>query len=271
MNRMIKPKGRMTNDRNSLKSEARRAVPTSRSRFGIRSFVIHHSSFTLALVLMLSLARATAQSTNAPSRLDYDSFRLISDRNIFNPNRVARGVSRTTPRASTGPAAHVESFTLVGLMAYEKGVFAFFDGTSGSYKKALEVNGDIGDFKAVAVTPDELKLVSGTNEFVLRVGLQMRREDEGHWFLTEASQAARNRVVVSRARRSGGATSGEPESGTDGAADAGLDSMPEVIVLDPGNAGESTEANGNAAAATDGVTDPVLLRLMQRSQELNSR
>jgi hypothetical protein len=250
------------------KSEGRRTKHEKSS-----PFVIRHSSLTLIALLTWSMTSAVAQSTNAPSRLDYNSFRMISDRNIFNPNRRARSPSGTT-RTDSRPASRVEAFTLVGLMAYEKGVFAFFDGTSGNYKKTLEVNGDISGFQAVEVTPDQLKLVTGTNEFVMRVGMQVRREDEGDWFLTEASQPTRNRVVVSRARLH--SASGAPETDPASIAEAGAESMPEIIILEPETTGETPGANGNAETATNGdgaanngITDPVLLRLMQRRQEMS--
>lgn len=275
MNGMRKSEIRMTKLERNPKSEVGEFIPAARGRFEFRPFVIRHSSFILGFLLALSLTRSPAQSTNAPTRLDYDSFRLISDRNIFNPDRVARGSSRTTPRSST-PAAHVESFTLVGLMAYEKGVFAFFDGTSSSYKKAVEMDGEIGDFKVAEVTPEEAKLVSGTNGFTLRVGLQMRREDGGSWFVAEANQAPRNRVVVSRGRHKNAA--GELVPDADASTNAESDATPEIIVVDPATLGETTDANGHAEAApavngvaNEGVTDPVLLRLMQRRQELNNR
>ena len=40
-------------------------------------------------VVMAGCLSACAQATNAPAHLNYDSFRMVSDRNIFNPNRVA--------------------------------------------------------------------------------------------------------------------------------------------------------------------------------------
>jgi len=239
--------------------------------FGVRGRWLRSSFATIALLAFSTLG-AVAQSTNAPSPLDYNSFRMISDRNIFNPNRYARSSPGAASRASSRPASRVEYFTLVGLMAYEKGVFAFFDGTSGSYKKTLETNGDISEFKVVEVTPDQLKLVSGTNEFVMHVGMQVRREDEGDWFLTEASQTTtRSRVVVSRSSRHRNA-SGELVTGTDGVADLGAEGVPEVIVVEPEPTGETAIGGADAAptdAASNGITDPVLLRLMQRRQEMN--
>jgi hypothetical protein len=224
-------------------------------------------AFVIIALVSWGGVAALAEPTNAPARLDYNSFRMISDRNIFNPNRVARGAPRANARTDTRPGARVESFTLVGLMAYEKGVFAFFDGTSGSYKKTVEANGGISEFKVAGITPEQLKLVSGTNEFVMRVGMQVRREDEGDWFLTEAGQTTRNRMVVSRGRFRSAA--GEPATDPAAAPEAGAESVPEIIVVEPETTTETPAANGNAEAANSGITDPVLVRLMQRRQEMN--
>lgn len=223
-----------------------------------------------------------AQSTNAPARLSYDSFRTIGDRNIFNPNRYARGSGRTTQRTASTPAARVESFSLVGIMAYEKGVFAFFDGTKGDYKQALQAEGAIGEYKVVSVTPEVVKLIAGTNTFDLKVGMQMRREDEGDWFLSEGGDSPRKRIVSTRTRTRGGSRSGDGATG--GGEEMLGGSEPEVIVIEGDSQTEAnseaqpTNGNGNgtsepvqaeAAADNGGVTDPVLLRLMQRRQQMN--
>lgn len=243
------------------------------SMLNVRCFQNHRlvGVLLVAALLLVLTSLAMAQSTNAVSRLDYNSFRMISDRNIFNPSRYARGSTRSTTRTESSPASRVESFTLVGLMAYEKGVFAFFDGTSGDYKKTLEANGNISEFKVVGISPDDLKLASGTNEFVMHVGMQVRREDEGDWFLTEATQTTRNRVVVSRGRSSRSSTDEAHEDVTAGVFDAGMEVEPPVIILEPEPQSEASPANGNGAHADDGsgITDPVLLRLMQRRQELS--
>ena len=229
------------------------------------------SCFILS-TLLLSLATGPAQSTNAPTRLSYDAFRMISDRNIFNPNRVGRGAPRTTRRDTT-PAAHVESFSLVGIMSYEKGLFAFFEGTSADFKKVLQTDAVIGQYKVTSVMPEALKLTFGTNDYELKVGMQMRREDEGEWFLSATGEGSpRRRVAFSRAL-----TNGEPGSltATNGMDIAGNAVEPEVIVVESetgANAPEGEAATGNGAAAgaaapIDSTTDPIILRLRQRRQE----
>lgn len=237
----------------------------------------------IAAIMGSAEFNSAAQNSNAPARLSYDSFRSISDRNIFNPNRYARSSGRPTQRSSSQPAARVESFSLVGVMAYEKGVFAFFDGTKSDYKQALQAKGKIGDYDVVRVTPETVTLASGTNTYELRIGMQMRREDEGDWFLSEGGESPRKRIVSSRTRtRSGSSHNGASTSSAEGEA-----GEPEVIVIDnesqtdnnatepAGNNGNGngTEVNGEAARvetpAAEGETDPVLLRLMQRRQQLN--
>lgn len=121
-------------------------------------------------------AQAGASATNAgPASLDYSAFRLVAERNIFDPNRFPHtSTERVQPKT-------VESFGLVGTMSYEKGDFAFFDGPSADYKKVLKASDTIAGYKVVAVLPDSVKLARATNELVLAVGSQMRRRDDGTW------------------------------------------------------------------------------------------
>jgi hypothetical protein len=250
------------------------------------------SAVLLLLVGWTGAPESQAQSTNAPSRLTFDAFRVVSDRNIFNPNRYARSTGRPSNQTRTSrPASRVEAISLVGIMAYEKGSFAFFDGSGGNFTKALQVGGTVGEYTVKQITPTEVKLTTGTNTLEMKVGMQLRREDEGDWFLGETSDTSRRRVVASsrpRTRtisRSGGATG---EAGL-----VGMDGLePEVIVIDSneiepqnGEAANVNGTNGTANENADGVapangqpvqpepageeiTDPVLLRLMQRRQEM---
>ena len=232
----------------------------------------HRMLIVLTMVVGCALNSA-AQSTNSPTKLTYDSFRTIGDRNIFNPNRYSRGSSRTNSRTSSTPASRVESFSLVGIMAYDRGWFAFFDGTKSDYKHALQTDGVIGEYKLVLVTPDAVKIAAGTNSFDLKVGMQMRREDEGEWFLSDGGEAPRKRIVSTRTRTRGGSVG---ESPTSSGEEMVAGSEPEVIIVESEPVvSEHLLENGDAAvhpqpdAADGGVTDPVLLRLMQRRQQMN--
>lgn len=129
-------------------------------------------------------SRSGANDTNSsPSSLDYSAFRLIVDRNIFDPNRAPH--SRSTAQPKTSP-----TFTLVGTMSYEKGIFAFFDGTSGDYKKAVKPDGTIAGYKVTGISADAVKLAQGSNTLELAVGTQMRRRDDGTWEKSTSSESS---------------------------------------------------------------------------------
>lgn len=147
----------------------------------------------LAALLLAAVFSAPAQSTNGT---DFASFQIIGQRNIFDPNRVPHR------RSVSSVARVVDSFSFVGTMSYAKGNFAFFDGTSPDFRKVLELDGSIADFKITAITAKSVTLVSGTNETILPLGTQMRRDDDGHWVVSSesASYASTGSSVASGSR-----------------------------------------------------------------------
>lgn len=126
---------------------------------------------------------APSGTNSGPASLDYSAFRMVAEKNIFDPNRRAR--SGFPP-----PAKTTDSFTLVGTMSYEKGAFAFFDGTRSDYRKAVRPQEAIAGYKVVEVTPDSVKLSHGTNTVQLSVGTQMSQRQDGSWQQAAAGSAA---------------------------------------------------------------------------------
>ncbi len=129
-------------------------------------------------------ANSLGGTNNGPASLDYSAFKVIVDRNIFDPNRYPHRPG--APVVASKPKSF-DSLTLVGTMSYEKGTFAFFDGTSSEYKKALKLTDSIAGYKVTNIAPNGVKLVSGTNELELSVGAQLRREEDGPWLLAGQS------------------------------------------------------------------------------------
>lgn len=156
------------------------------------------------------------QGTNRPARLDYGSFRIIGERNIFNASRSGGrpSVSRDVRRP-----VRVDTVTLVGTLESEQGVVAFFDGSSAEYRKALKPAGRIAGFTVADVTYQGVTLQAGDKKLELRVGKALRREDEGEWRLTDAP------LLVSG---SGGASTSvnRPESGGGDGRGSGGGSLP---------------------------------------------
>ena len=130
--------------------------------------------------------RAAAPSDTsavAPSAA-FDAFRVIGDRNIFNPNRSARRDRSTEERVP-----HADTITLVGTMDYEKGLFAFFDGSDAANRKALHIGEAIEQFKVTQISANTVGLERDGKPLTLRIGQQLRRPDGGDWSLVGADIA----------------------------------------------------------------------------------
>ena len=103
----------------------------------------------------------------------------------------------------------IKTISLEGTMNYEKGQFAFFEGTT------LKPEGTVSGFKVLSIAQSGVKLDVGTNNLQgvamegdtntleLKVGYQLRREDGGPWLMAmnTASSSGGDRTS---AFRSGG-------------------------------------------------------------------
>jgi len=130
-----------------------------------------------------SQTNAAAEAMFRPVKPEFSAFKLVTDRNIFDPNRAPH-----RPSGSQPPPKIANSFALVGVMSYEKGTFAFFDGNSSEYQKAVKVNDTVAGYKVTRIEPNSVSLLAGTNHVELRVGMQLRREEGGAWIPSSQSE-----------------------------------------------------------------------------------
>ncbi len=226
----------------------------------------------VAVALAAGASGALAQSTNLPSGLDFNSFRIIVERNIFNQSRMPH-------ERAVQPARVPDSFSLVGTLFYAEGDIAFFNGSGSEYRKALKVGGDIAGFKVVAMTLSSVTLSDGTNQTVLNINTQMRRDDAGHWSVSTepATYSSAGSASSSSSRRTHSHRSSYTSNSTrrnftttgtvaQNAADNG--SPP------PGMEGEpppDMEENPPEAPASPGGANSALERLMQRRAQEEQR
>jgi len=251
----------------------------------------HQQPQARALAALLALAFATAtvaapvQSNTVPTGLDLSAFKIITERNIFDPNRRP---SRGSPtRRYDNPAPRRKEYVaLVGTMSYEKGALAFFDGASSSYRKAVKSEETIAGYTVKEIEANRITLAVGTNSFQMSVGKELRLQDDGQWILadhTDTFQSGSSNASGSSgpvAGRGGNPPSGpavaaaNPQPAQPGA--PGIGGEPGAMDPDTGEAAApDTEAQpGGPAPAAEpaaGVADPVLQRLMQRRQQEENR
>jgi hypothetical protein len=127
---------------------------------------------------------AAAVEAKSDGETDFSAFKIIGDRNIFNPNRVASRPERSGRNWNRPKPA--ESISLAGVMLYEKGNLAFFNASDPAYKKPLKVEGRVAGFKIASIDLHSVKLEGPTNEIELRVGMSLRKGEGGGWSVSTA-------------------------------------------------------------------------------------
>jgi hypothetical protein len=156
----------------------------------------------LALMLTGGLGALAQSGNTVPGPTDYASFsRFITERNIFDPNRVPHYTSARPRVQSRSHSASAPAFTLVGTMAYEKGLFAFFSGNSDELKQALPVAGQIAGYTVADISYGRVILettnattnamASGMTNAIAKVELKVgdvMREENGKWQLAGAGE-----------------------------------------------------------------------------------
>lgn len=140
----------------------------------------------------------------------FTNFSVILKNNIFDPYRHPNFIRAERQYTRT---VSVESFSLCGTASYGTDLFAVFDGSSSQYHKDVRVADSIATYKVTAIAPDMVTLVTGTNTVELRVGMQMRREENGPWTMSEASshpEGLASTTASSASSAAGSATNVDP-------------------------------------------------------------
>ena len=216
--------------------------------------------WTLLALTLASCWSATAQRNRisgptAPGPNDYNQFsQFITTRNIFDPNRYAiRGsIMRPTPQTPRS----TPTFTLVGAMSYEKGLFAFFDGNQSYLRKVLyqsESNNIVG-YTLAEITLAGVKLQSADKKEIVELKIGERMQLVGNSW-QKVSQGGYS---------SGGGNSG---FGGLGSRPQRFDSTSSGDIAAPAMDSSTPEASAAPNPALEG--NDVLKKLMQqREQEL---
>ncbi len=135
---------------------------------------------TAAEATLCAQSRAERRSRIAATQADdpFDAFRSIGDRNIFDPNRLPR-VRRDSSTDAPAPADEVVTF--VGTLQYEKGLFAFFDGSMPRYRTTVPVGGTIAGFSVTQVAPRSVSLATKERQLTLKMGESLSRREGTDW------------------------------------------------------------------------------------------
>lgn len=136
----------------------------------------------------------------------YQDFQAINDRNIFNPNRTRR--SRYAEVEEEKPKEpKIEVVALTGTLSYAKGTVAFFDSASSEFRKAAKVGDQIAGYLLKEIAQSQVALERESQLVQLKVGQQLRRQDEGPWEVTSDAVINSGSNNGGRSSRSGSSSS----------------------------------------------------------------
>ena len=223
-------------------STSKSGVMRKHSMLSVECWALNVSPFRLSGLILLALLcgtfSASAQTNSSAAATDYAQFsRTVTDRNIFDPNRVphsprSTATTRTKPRTKPRSGG-MTGIALVGTMSYEKGWFAFFNAGDSDNKKVIAAGGEVGGNQVKDISATAVTLVGDDKkEFTMKIGDQLH-QDGSRWKLSDNASAS----------------SSEPASAAEG------DSA--------GNSGGTAETPA-AAAPANFVGNDVLKRLMEK-------
>jgi hypothetical protein len=119
----------------------------------------HARTWLVAALFIAGEFAVRAQDTNTVSQTDLSSFRVIGQRNIFDPSRT----SRRRERSREAPKV-ADTFSLVGTMS------------------------SIAGYSVTGITPTAVKLDASGRQLEMKVGSYMERDDAGTWKLVANSE-----------------------------------------------------------------------------------
>ncbi len=165
------------------------------------------------------------------------SFKLIQERNIFDPDRRRpREMRREMPVAPP----REESFTLLGTMSYGERILAFFEGTQRDWSGAVELGKEVAGHTLKEVEFDHILLELEGEILSLQVGAGRSKRGDGDWETQErgswkGSSGGSRSGRSSRSSSSSTFRTARPEDSADAesaSADGGSENAADESVID---------------------------------------
>jgi hypothetical protein len=155
-------------------------------------------------ILILGFFSAGAADSGGVS---YESFRIVLDRNIFDPGRSPGRTSRTeAPDVPIPPPSQSDRVSLYGALIYEGTAVAFFSGTRDEYNRAARQGEAIAGYRVIEIRTQSVELERDGERIELPVGGGLSRSGEGGWTIVTESP------VLDRGREASRERSGEEAS-----------------------------------------------------------
>ncbi len=178
----------MKNERKSITDHSRRV------------FLMHTLFVAVALMLPCITTSVRAEENKSSDMSEFESFRIVVDRNIFDPNRSPHQLNSRS--VSNDPVSQPERLALLGAMVYGEEAVAFFEGTKPEYTANVNEGDTIAGYRIVEIRTDGLKLSKGERHIELPVGSVLSRQRGSEWELSLSAGRFNRSGLTSHSRES---------------------------------------------------------------------
>jgi hypothetical protein len=178
----------------------------------------------LGVLLVPIHSGATQDDQEVSASVKFDTFKLILERNLFDPNRKKK--VEIPPVLEEVRKPQVDTINLVGTLITETASYAFFNSSISEYNSVLVKGDRIAGYIITAIDSISIQLVMNNQSISLKVGMSMVREDDGSWELR--TEPIRDLSVVVKSDQQTSDTSSS-SSETESTSEAGDSSANDIL------------------------------------------
>ena len=131
-----------------------------------------------------SETRDVAKESAAPRRETFEDFGILTARNIFDPERGRPAPERPS---RPDPPERREHVDLLGVLLYNEGAVAFFEGSDRDYSGAFKQGDKIAEYRIGAIDTSKVTLEKDGERIGMPMQARLERHGEGKWNLEEGA------------------------------------------------------------------------------------
>ena len=176
----------------------------------------------------LCTACAHAQSPQPPTTpaAGFESYRVVVNRNIFDPTRRQRRETPPQPPPSApAPAPARDHIDLTGVLLSPEATVAFFEGSREEHGKVLKTGDTIAQYTIARIQSDRVVLSGDKGTLELPVGGSLQQTEDGAWQAQEREGALAKPVSLA----SGSAGTAAASSGSGSTSSSASDLLKKML------------------------------------------
>jgi len=140
-------------------------------------------SYLLIFIPLLVPLIAKAASTSP----EFSSFKVILQRNIFDPNRTPYRENSDQSRKPRPNPQQIDRFTLLGVLINNGDALAFFEGTQTEFRREFKPGETIAGFRIAGISTEKVHLEKEGRKIPIPVGQGMSSTEGEDWVVSSGT------------------------------------------------------------------------------------